>query len=85
MTRIDVTFSDELDLLMEAAIDAGVFVGTSDAARTVTQAYFETHPEERYRIAETLYHANQITFLDAVRLIDIEPEKLRERLSSRKE
>ena len=85
MTRIDVTLSDEVDALVEAAIDAGVFKGTSDAARTVTRAYFESHPDERLQIVETLYSSSQIRYLDAVRLTNIEPEDLATRLDSRHE
>lgn len=83
MTRIDVTLPDEVDALVEAAIDAGVFKGTSDAARTVTRAYFERHPDQRRQIVETLYRSSQISYIDAVRLSNLEPEELNSHLDLR--
>lgn len=85
MTRIDVTLSDELNTLMQAAIEAGVFKGPSDAARTVTRAYFESHPDERLQVVEKLYRSEQITHLEAIRLANITPEAFTEHLNSRNE
>lgn len=85
MTRVDVTLPDELDTLLQTAIEAGVFQGPSDAARTVTRAYFESHPDERLQIVETLYRSKQISHLEAVRLANTDPEAFAERLEPRNE
>ena len=83
MTRIDVTFSQELDLLVKAAIDAGVFKGTSDAARTVLRAHFQENTEERDQIIEYLINSNQIDLADAVRLSTYSPSELDAKIDMR--
>lgn len=83
MTRIDVTFSQELDSLVEAAIEAGVFKGDSDAARTVLRAHFAANEEERDQIIEYLLNSKQIDLADAVRLSNTDPDTLEERIDVR--
>jgi Arc/MetJ-type ribon-helix-helix transcriptional regulator len=83
MSRIDVRLSEEVDTLLETAVELGMFTGPSDAARTVLREYFESHDEERLAVVKMLYHADQISYLEAVRLGNINPAALKTRIESR--
>lgn len=80
MARIDVSISDELTALLDQAVAEGVFQGTSDVARIALRQYFANNPEVRFEAVATLYTDDEITFMKAVRLSGIEPEKLETRL-----
>jgi len=43
MARITGSYPDDLDLLIEGAVEAGVFGGKSDALREFVREYFEDH------------------------------------------
>jgi predicted HTH domain antitoxin len=68
MARITGSYPDDLDLLIEGAVEAGVFGGKSDALREFVREYFEDHENERIAAAVALYERERITLGDAVRL-----------------
>ena len=50
MPRITGSYPDDLDLLIEGAVEAGVFGGKSDALREFVREYFEDHENERIQL-----------------------------------
>lgn len=68
MARITGSYPDDLDLLIEGAVEAGVFGGKSDALREFAREYFDDHDNERLVAAVTLYENETITLGDAARL-----------------
>lgn len=71
MARITGSYSEDLDLLIEGAVEAGVFSGKSDALREFARDYFEDHDEERIAAAVALYERETITLGDAARLAGV--------------
>ena len=63
---------DDLNLLIEGAVEAGVFGGKSDTLREFVREYFEDHENERIAAAVALYERERITLGDAARLADVE-------------
>ena len=78
MARITGSFPDDLDLLIEGAIEAGVFGGKSDALRAFVREYFEVHENERIAAAVALYERERITLGDAARLADVDRWTMRD-------
>lgn len=71
MARITGSYPDDLDLLIEGAVEAGVFSGKSDALREFARDYFDDHGEERIAAAVALYERKTITLGDAARLAGV--------------
>jgi len=71
MARITGSYPDDLDLLIEGAVEAGVFSGKSDALREFARDYFDDHDEERVAAAVALYERETITLGDAARLAGV--------------
>ncbi|MFB6299544.1 MAG: UPF0175 family protein [Halobacteriales archaeon] len=71
MARITGSYPDDLDLLIEGAVEAGVFSGKSDALREFARDYFDDHDEERIAAAVALYERKTITLGDAARLAGV--------------
>jgi predicted HTH domain antitoxin len=80
MARITGSYPDDLDLLIEGAVEAGVFSGKSDALREFAREYFEDNEGERVAAAVALYRNEQITLGDAARLADVDRWTMREML-----
>jgi len=78
MARITGSYPDDLDLLIEGAVEAGVFGGKSDALRQFVRKYFEDHENERIAAAVALYKREQITLGDAARLADVDRWTMRD-------
>jgi len=78
MARITGSYPDDLDLLIEGAVEAGVFGGKSDALREFVRKYFEDHENERIAAAVALYKREQITLGDAARLADVDRWTMRD-------
>lgn len=78
MARITGSYPDDLDLLIEGAVEAGVFGGKSDALREFVREYFEAHENERIAAAVALYEAERITLGDAARLADVDRWTMRD-------
>jgi predicted HTH domain antitoxin len=78
MARITGSYPDDLDLLIEGAVEAGVFGGKSDALRKFVREYFEDHENERIAAAVALYEREQITLGDAARLADVDRWTMRD-------
>jgi len=78
MARITGSYPDDLDLLIEGAVEAGVFGGKSDALREFVREYFEEHENERIAAAVALYERERITLGDAARLADVDRWTMRE-------
>jgi predicted HTH domain antitoxin len=68
MARITGSYPEDLELLIEGTVEAGVFGGKSDALREFARKYFDDHDNERLVAAVTLYENETITFGDAARL-----------------
>jgi predicted HTH domain antitoxin len=68
MARITGSYPEDLELLIEGAVEAGVFGGKSDALREFAREYFDDHNNERLVAAVTLYESETITLGDAARL-----------------
>lgn len=60
MARITGSYSDDLDLLIESAVEAGVFRGKSDALREFVRELFEDHENVRIAAAVALYEHKRI-------------------------
>jgi predicted HTH domain antitoxin len=78
MARITGSYPDDLDLLIEGTVEAGVFSGKSDALREFVREYFEGHENERIAAAVALYESERITLGDAARLADIDRWTMRD-------
>ena len=78
MARITGSYPDDLDLLIEGAVEAGVFGGTSDALREVVREYFEDHENERIAASVALYERERITLGQAARLADVDRWTMRD-------
>ena len=80
MARITGSYPEDLDLLIEGAVDAGVFGGKSDALRAFVRDYFDDHGNERIAAAVALYEGEQITLGDAARLAAVDRWTMRDLL-----
>ncbi|QAU12267.1 UPF0175 family protein [Halorubrum sp. BOL3-1] len=80
MARITGSYPDDLDLLIEGAVEAGIFGGKSDALREFVREYFDDHENERIAAAVTLYERERITLGDAARLGDVDRWTMRDML-----
>ena len=80
MARITGSYPDDLDLLIEGAVEAGVFSGKSDALREFVREYFEDHESERIAAAVALCERERITLGDAARLAGVDRWTMRDLL-----
>jgi predicted HTH domain antitoxin len=80
MARITGSYPDDLDLLIEGAVEAGVFGGKSDALREFVREYFEANENERIAAAVALYERERITLGEAARLADVDRWTMRDLL-----
>jgi len=80
MARITGSYPDDLDLLIEGAVKAGVFGGKSDALREFVREYFDDHENERIAAAVALYEGEEITLGEAARLADVDRWTMRDLL-----
>ena len=78
MARITGSYPDDLNLLIEGAVEAGVFGGKSDALREFVREYFDDHENERIAAAVALYERERITLGDAARLADVDRWTMRD-------
>jgi predicted HTH domain antitoxin len=78
MARITGSYPEDLDLLIEGAVEAGVFGGKSDALREFVREYFEDHENERIAAAVALYERERITLGDAARLAAVDRWTMRD-------
>jgi len=78
MARITGSYPDDLDLLIEGAVEAGVFGGKSDALREFVREYFDDHENERIAAAVALYERERVTLGDAARLADVDRWTMRD-------
>lgn len=78
MATITGSYPDDLEILIEGAVEAGVFGGKSDALREFVREYFEDHENERIADAVALYERERITLGDAARLADVDPWTMRD-------
>jgi len=78
MARITGSYPDDLDLLIEGAVEAGVFGGKSDALREFVREYFEDNKNDRIAAAVALYKRERITLGDAARLADVDRWTMRD-------
>jgi predicted HTH domain antitoxin len=78
MARITGSYPDDLYLLIEGAVEAGVFGGKGDALREFAREYFEDHENERIAAAVALYERERITLGDAARLADVDRWTMRD-------
>jgi predicted HTH domain antitoxin len=80
MARITGSYPEDLDLLIEGAVEAGVFGGKSDALREFVREYFEDHENERIAAVVALYEQERITLGDAARLTGVDRWTMRDLL-----
>lgn len=78
MARITGSYPDDLDLLIEGAVEAGVFGGKSDALREFVREYFRDHENERIAATVALYEHERITLGEAARLADVDRWTMRD-------
>lgn len=78
MARITGSYPEDIELLIEGAVEAGVFGGKSDALRKFARSYFEKHENERVAAAVALYEREAITLGDAARLADVDRWTMRD-------
>lgn len=78
MARITGSYPEDIELLIEGAVQAGVFSGKSDALREFARTYFEKHENERVAAAVALYEREAITLGDAARLTDVDRWMMRD-------
>lgn len=78
MARITGSYPEDLDLLIEGAVEAGVFGGKSDALREFVREYFDEHENERIAAAVALYERERITLGEAARLADVDQWTMRD-------
>lgn len=78
MARITGSYPEDIELLIEGAVEAGVFGGKSDALREFARTYFEENDNERVAAAVALYEREAITLGDAARLADVDRWTMRD-------
>lgn len=78
MSRITGSYPDDLDLLIEGAVEAGMFSGKSDALREFARSYFDEHEQERIAAAVALYEREVVTLGDAARLANVDRWTMRD-------
>jgi predicted HTH domain antitoxin len=78
MPRITGSYPDDLDLLIEGTVEAGVFSGKSDALREFARDYFDDHEEDRITAAVALYERETVTLGDAARLAGVNRFEMRD-------
>lgn len=78
MSRTTATIPDDLDRLVQGAVQAGVFENKSDAIRHVLREYFETHENARVAAAVHSYASGELSLGDAARLADLNRFEMRE-------
>ena len=78
MARITGSYPEDIELLIEGAVEAGVFRGKSDALREFARTYFEEHENQRIAAAVALYNQEPITLGDATRLVDVDRWTMRD-------
>ena len=78
MAQITGSYPDDLDLLIEGVVEAGVFGSKSDALRGFVREYFKDHESERIAAAVALYERERITLGDAVRLAGVDRWTMRD-------
>ena len=78
MARITGSYPEDLDLLIEGAVEAGIFGGKSDALREFVRTYFEDHENERIAATIALYEREEITLGDAARLAAVDRWTMRD-------
>lgn len=78
MARITGSYPDDLELLIEGAVEAGLFSGKSDALREFVREYFADHENERIAAAVALYERERITLGEAARLADVDRWTMRD-------
>lgn len=78
MARITGSYPDDLELLIEGAVEAGVFSGKSDALREFAREYFSDHENERIAAVVALYAHEEITLGEAARLADVDRWTMRD-------
>ena len=78
MARITGSYPDDLDLLIEGTVEAGVFGGKSDALREFVREYFEDHENERIAAAVALYEHERVSLGDAARLAAVDRWTMRD-------
>jgi Arc/MetJ-type ribon-helix-helix transcriptional regulator len=61
MARITGSYPDDLDLLIEGAVETGAFGSKSDALREFVREYFEDYKNERIAAAVAPYERERIT------------------------
>ena len=78
MARITGSYPDDLGLLIEGVVEAGVFGSKSDALREFVREYFKDHESERIAAAVALYERERITLGDAARLAGVDRWTMRD-------
>jgi len=78
MARITGSYPEDLALLIEGVVEAGVFGSKSNALREFVREYFEDHENERIAAAVALYERERITLGDAARLAAVDRWTMRE-------
>lgn len=78
MSRITGSYPDDLDLLIEGTVEAGVFSGKSDALREFARDYFDDNDEDRIAAAVALYERETITLGAAARLAGVNRFEMRD-------
>lgn len=88
MTRVDASLPEPLAALLEAAVDEGLFKGTSDAARVASREHFADDDERRLAAVQALVEATPpsadgsqgLSLTDVVRLTGRLPTELPEEI-----
>jgi len=78
MARVTGSYPEDLALLIEGVVEAGVFGSKSDALREFAREYFAAHENERIAAAVALYERERITLGDAARLAAVDRWTMRE-------
>jgi len=78
MARTTGLYPEVIEILIEGAVEAGVFEGKSDALREFARTHFEEHENKRVAAAVVLYEREAITLGDAARLADVDRWTMRE-------
>jgi len=78
MARITGSYPEDIELLIEGAVEADVFGAKSDAHREFARTYFKEHENERVAAAVALYEREAIILEDAARLADVDRWTMRD-------
>ncbi len=87
--RVSASLSEDVQLYLDGAVEAGVYTNTGDVIRTALREYFDSHSDVAMESAIQMYTAKQagneddVDLIRAARLANCMPGEMRDELEHR--